>query len=124
MKPFCRSSSAAVCVFPGASGTEDRQSLAKSVMVCDASVGCLQVWFPSNWASVPGKFANQTALDAFTWSLLYLPTAALSLPAAYPAFNATGVLVSCEDDGWRGSAGSMPLRLRLPSPTRRVTRCS
>jgi hypothetical protein len=54
----------------------------------------MQVWFPVNWASRPGKFANQTALDAFVWSLLYLPSAALSLPIAYPAFNTSGAVVS------------------------------
>ncbi|KAG2451339.1 hypothetical protein HYH02_003943 [Chlamydomonas schloesseri] len=52
------------------------------------------VWFPSNWASQPGLFPNQTALDAFVFNLRNLPAATLSAPSAFPAFNASGVLVT------------------------------
>ncbi|KAG2430825.1 hypothetical protein HXX76_009800 [Chlamydomonas incerta] len=44
--------------------------------------------------TLPGLFPNQTALDAFVFRLRHLPAAALSAPAAFPAFNASNALVT------------------------------
>ncbi|PNW72097.1 hypothetical protein CHLRE_16g682550v5 [Chlamydomonas reinhardtii] len=79
----------------GSAGTAvARRRLMQQTATADPVSLTTLVWFPSNWASQPGLFPNQTALDAFVFNLRHLPAAALSAPTAFPAFNASSPLVS------------------------------
>ena len=60
-----------------------------------------QVWFPSNYTSIPSTFGGLSAYEYFVFLLNKLPSLAFTL-SAFPLFKPTGVTV-----GWLGG-GAVP----------------